>query len=727
MPAMTRRSLMAAATTTAFLPPHLSLAAAATRPPALARLTPVTDTAFGISLTDPYRWMESMDKDPDWVPYMTAQNAYARSVFDAIPGRDALARRIGEMTGEAALARRVHLAGPWVFLQERPAGANSSRLVVKQGMTGAPRVLIDPNVALADGGHVSLDWWQPSHNGSHLVYGLSKAGSEDSVIHVLETATGTVLPVRIPRAQYASPAWLPDGSGFIYNQLAREGMAPSDPEYFLRSRCLLHRLGTDPGADPLVMGQGYQPDIKVDDAEFPFVAIQPGSPWAIAALSPGVAPELRMWVTPIKQLATGKPKWTLLCEAEDQVIAPAPVGDDVYLLTFKDAPRYRVIKTSLKSPDLTRARVVVPQGARVIQAIGMARDGLYVSEMDGGVGRLRKLAYNGKISEVALPVEGTLTLVFTDPLRDGAFISTENYVTPVSLMSVSADGQVQDTRLSPKPPIDLAPFRQSRIFATAKDGTRIPVTLLHRADWKQDGSNIVLLDAYGSYGSVSDPYFSPRFLPFVEQGGVIATAHVRGGGEYGRDWHLAGQKATKANTWRDVIACAEHLIAENWTRADRLAVEGTSAGGIMATMVMVERPDLFAVIFNRVGSSNTYRMSFTPGGPANFDEFGDPSVEADFKALAAMDGYYQIRDGVKYPAVLATAGMTDPRVPPWQGAKISERVRVASGSGKPVLLRVEFEAGHGIGSTRKQADEEWADAFAFIFWQTGDKRYQPRG
>lgn len=725
MPGITRRCLMAAATATAFLPPRLSLAAAAGRPPAPARLTPVTDTAFGISLTDPYRWMESMDKDPDWVPYMTAQNAYARSVFDAIPGRDALARRIGEVTGEAALARRVHPAGPWVFVQERPAGANSARLVVRQGVAGAPRVLIDPNVALADGGHVSLDWWQPSHNGSHVVYGLSKAGSEDSVIHVLETATGKVLAERIPRAQYASPAWLPDGSGFIYNQLAREGMAPSDPEYFLRSRCLLHRLGTDPGADPLVMGQGYQPDIKVDDSEFPLVAIQPGSPWAIAALSPGVAPELRMWVAPIRQLATGKPKWTLLCEAEDQVIAPAPVGDDVYLLTFKDAPRYRVIKTSLKSPDLTTAKVVLPQGPRVIQAIGTARDGLYVSEMDGGVGRLRKLDYNGKISEVALPVEGTLTLVFTDPLRDGAFISTENYVTPVSLMSVSANGQVQDTGLSPKPPIDLGPFRQTRMFATARDGTKVPITLLHRADWKQDGSNIVLMDAYGSYGSVSDPYFSPRFLPFVEQGGVIATAHVRGGGEYGRDWHLAGQKATKANTWRDVIACAEHLIAENWTRADRLAVEGTSAGGIMATMVMVERPDLFSVIFDRVGSSNTYRMSFTPGGPANFDEFGDPSVEADFKALAAMDGYYQIKDGVKYPALLATAGMTDPRVPPWQGAKISERVRVASSSGKPVLLRVEFEAGHGIGSTRKQADEEWADAFAFIFWQSGDKRYQP--
>jgi prolyl oligopeptidase len=724
---LSRRGLMAATTAAAFLAPRLSFAFAGAKPPPPAKLTPVTDTAFGISLTDPYRWMESKEKDPDWVPYMTAQNAYARSVFDAIPGRAALASRISEVTGESAVARRIHVAGPWTFLQERPVGANSSRLVVRQGVGGAPRVLVDPNAAAADGMHISLDWWQPSDDGGHVVYGVSRAGSEDSVIHVMETATGKVLPERIPRAQYASPSWLPDGSGFTYNQLSREGVSPSDPEYFLRGRCLLHRLGTDPRTDVFVLGQGYQDDVKVTDSEFPFIGTQPGSPWAVAVLSPGVAPEVRMWVAPIAELAAGKPKWTLLCEAEDQVLYPALVGDDAYLLTFKDAPRYKVIKTSLKRPSVKTASVAVPQGSRVIQSMGAARDGLYISEMDGGVGRLRRLGVNGTISEIRLPIEGTVSLIFTDPTADGAFISTENYVTPVSLMAVSAGGAVKDTGLSPKPPIDLTPFRQSRMFATAKDGTKVPITLLHRADLKKDGSNIVLLDAYGSYGSVSDPYFSPRVLPFVEQGGVIATAHVRGGGEYGREWHLAGQKATKANTWRDVIACAEHLITEKWTSAGKLAVEGTSAGGIMATNVLVERPDLFAVVFNRVGSSNTYRMSFTPGGPANFSEFGDPSVEADFKALAAMDGYYRIKDGVKYPALLATAGMTDPRVPPWQGAKISERVRVASASGKPVLLRVEFTAGHGIGSTRKQADEEWADAFAFIFWQAGDKRYQPGG
>ncbi len=720
-----RRGLLAGGAVLAFVAPRFAFAAIA-KPPA-AKVTLVTDDKYGIKLPDPYRWMESTDKDPDWVPYMTAQNAYARSVFDAIPGRAALARRIGELTGEAAMMRRVHVAGPWVFLYERPAGANSYRLVVREGMAGKDRVLVDPNTAKVDGMHISLDWWQPSDDGKHVVYGVSKAGSEDSVIHVMETATGTVLPERIPRAQYASPAWLPDGSGFTYNQLSREGVKPSDPQYFLRSRALLHRLGTDPSTDVVVLAQGYQADLAVSDKEFPVVMLQPGSPWAIAVLIPGVAPELRAWVAPTAALAGGKPVWKALFEASDQVVNFALDGDEAFLLSFKDAPRYRVLKTKLAAPELAKAAVAVPQGERVIQGFSLARDGLYVGEMDGGVGRLRRLGRDGKLTEVKLPIEGTLTLIFADPTAEGVFVSTENYMTPPSVLKVSADGSVVDTGLAPKPPIDLTPYRQTRLFATAKDGVKIPITLLHRADLEKNGANPVLVDAYASYGQTSDPYFAPRFLPFVDQGGVLATVHARGGGEYGREWHLAGQKATKANTWRDVIAGAEHLVAEKWTSPGKLAVEGTSAGGIMAVNVMVERPDLFAVIYDRVGSSNPVRMSYTPGGPANFDEFGNPEIEAEYRSLVAMDGYYKVKDGTRYPALLATAGMTDPRVPPWQGAKISERVRVASSSGKPVLLRVEFEAGHGIGSTRQQGDEEWADAFAFIFWQTGDRRYQPKG
>lgn len=722
---LTRRGLLAAASAAAFVPAGMAFGFAGAKPPPPAKLTPATDTHFGISLTDPYRWMEANEKDPDWEPYMKAQNAYARSVFDAIPGRDALARRVSELTGEMAATRGLAIAGPWVFIYERPVGANSYRLVVREGMAGKDRVLIDPNTEKQDGVHISLDWWKPSDDGKHLVYGISKAGSEDSVIHVMETASGKVSDLRIPRAQYASPAWLPDGSGFIYNQLGREGLPPSDPTYFLRSRCLLHRLGTDPKTDTPVLGQGLQADLAVQDQEFPTVVINPGSDWALGLLIPGVAPETEVWTTKVSDLAAGKPKWSLLFKRDACVTSMAVNGDDAYLLTFKDAPRYQVVKTSLKAPDVAKAKVVVPQGPRVVQGIYWATDGLYVIDMDGGIGRVRLLGKDGKLGDIAMPIEGTVTPIFADPRQEGLFIATQNYVSPVSIYRISG-GKAVDTKLTAPAPFDLSGFRQTRMTATARDGTKVPLTVLHRPDAKKSGDNVVLLDAYGSYGINSDPYFSPRLLPFVEQGGMLVTVHARGGGEYGREWHLGGQKATKANTWRDVIDAAEYLIKEGWTKPGKISVEGTSAGGIMAVNCMVERPDLWAVIFDRVGSSNPYRMSFTPGGPANFDEFGDPNTEAGFKALVGMDGYYRVKDGVKYPAMLATAGMTDPRVPPWQAAKISERTRVASSSGKPVLLRVEFEAGHGIGSTRKQADDEYADAFSFIFWQSGDARYQPK-
>lgn len=722
MTALSRRGLLAAASALALLPLK-AIAAILPKPPA-AKITPAVDTAFGISLNDPYRWMESREKDPDWEPYMKAQNAYARSVFDAIPGRDALARRISELTGEMAATRGLAIAGPYVFLYERPVGANSYRLVVKEGFGGAARVLVDPNTEKQDGVHISLDWWKPSDDGRHLVYGISKAGSEDSVIHVMEVASGKVLPERIPRAQYASPAWLPDGSGFTYNQLGKEGLPPSDPEYFLRSQCLLHRLGTDPKTDSVVFGGGYQSDLVVADKEFPFIITQAGSKWALGVLSPGVAPETRMWIAPVSDVAAGKPRWTEVCKASDQVINGSMQGDDLYLLTFKDSPRYKIVKLDAAAPDLKSARVVVPQGTRVIQGLGAAKEGLYITEMDGGVGRVRLLKADGKLVEIALPIEGTVTPMFNDPMAEGLFVSSENYVTPPAIYRVGIDGKAVDTKLTTPPPYDLSGLRQTRMFATARDGTKVPLTVVHRSDARKSGDNVVMLDAYGSYGINADPYFSPRLLPFVEQGGMLVTVHARGGGEYGREWHLAGQKATKANTWRDVIDSAEYLIKEGWTKAGKISVEGTSAGGVMASNCLTERPDLWAVVYDRVGSSNTYRMSFTPGGPANFDEFGDPATEEGFKALAGMDAYYRVKDGVKYPALLATAGMTDPRVPPWQGAKISERVRVASSSGKPVLLRVEFEAGHGIGSTRTQSDNEYADAFAFIFWQSGDERYQ---
>jgi prolyl oligopeptidase len=273
----------------------------------------------------------------------------------------------------------------------------------------------------------------------------------------------------------------------------------------------------------------------------------------------------------------------------------------------------------------------------------------------------------------------------------------------------------------------VSPYASTRLFATAKDGTKVPVSVVYRKGMKRDGSAPTLIDAYGSYGITSDAFFGPRFIAWLEQGGVWATAHVRGGGEFGREWHEGGRLLTKPNTWGDMIAAAEMLIADKWTSAAKLAIRGGSAGGITVGRVMTARPDLFAAVISEVGVSNTVRAEFSQNGPPNIPEFGSVTTADGFKGLYEMDSYLHVKDGTKFPAVMLTTGMTDPRVDPWQAAKMAARLQQATASGKPVLLRVDFQAGHGLGSTRAQRDEEYADFFAFILWQAGTAGFQPTG
>ncbi len=260
----------------------------------------------------------------------------------------------------------------------------------------------------------------------------------------------------------------------------------------------------------------------------------------------------------------------------------------------------------------------------------------------------------------------------------------------------------------------------------ARDGVMVPLSILYAKTLKRDGSAPVLLDAYGAYGIDQDAAFIARALPWLDLGGVYAFVHVRGGGELGEAWHQAGMKLTKPNTWRDAIDCAEYLIAEHWTSKGKIAVQGGSAGGIMVGRFMTERPDLLAVAIDQVGSSNTLRQEFSENGPDNVPEFGTIKDADGFKGLAEMDSYQHVKDGVRYPAVLLTTGANDPRVSPWEPGKMTARLQAATASGKPVILRVEYDAGHGIGSTRTQRDLETADTYAFILWQTGDARFQPK-
>jgi prolyl oligopeptidase len=701
--------------------PAFAARAAVNAPPApVARVQPVQDTYFGETLTDRYRWMEN-DKDPDWLPFLKGQNAHARAILDAIPGRGRLLQRIQQLSGDVALTNKVQRAGGRTFFQQRPVGADNYKLFVREA-SGAPRVLVDPTALPAPGGgHYSLDWWQASPDGRFVAYGVSPNGSEDSVLHVLTVADGRDLAETIPNTEGASPAWLDDASGFFYTQLTGK---VDTPERYLDAQARFHRLGSDPASDPILMKRGHDPAVAFEKIQQPVIVTFEGSPYAGLILA-DVRREFRLYVAPLADATAGRAKWAPVAGFEDEITDAVVDDGQLYLLANRGAPRGRVLRTPVARASLAGAAEVVPQGPQVIESLSLAKDGIYLAIMDGGVNRLRRLARDGHVAEVALPFDGTIGSVFTNPREDGALMTYTGWLTPAGVWSVDPSGRVADTGLNPRPSVDVSAYETVRGFAAAKDGVKIPYTLIYRKGLKRDGRTPAWISAYGSYGSSAyTPSFAGKTLALIDAGFIVGYANVRGGGEYGREWHKAGQLMNKPNTWRDLIAVCEHICHAGYTAPQRLAIGGRSAGGITVGRALTERPDLFAAVIDGVGWSNPLRYVAEQNGYGEEPEWGAISDPNGYKALKLIDSYQAVKDGTPYPAVLLTTGVTDPRVAPFHVGKMTARLQAATSSGKPILLRVDFDAGHGIGSTRAQQDREAVDTYAFLLWQTGVAGYQ---
>jgi prolyl oligopeptidase len=679
----------------------------------VARVEPVVDSYFGEQVTDRYRWMEN-DKDPSWLPFLEGQNNHTRAVLDTLPSRDALLKRIEQLSSEIAAPARVQRAGGRIFFQQRPAGANNFKLFVRE--QGAVRMLVDPTARDTAASHFSLDWWEASPDGSKVAYGISKDGSEDSTLEIIDVKSDAVLPERIPDTEAANPNWLSDSSGFFYNQLTGK---VGTPERFLDSRPRFHRVGSDPKDDPVIMARGLDPRVVFEKIQAPYIHTARHSQHVVLELT-DIRRESRLLVAPVEEVLDGKVRWQPVAEFADEVTSFDLEGDDLYLLANRGHPRGRLLKVSAKDPKLAGASELAPESALVLQSLARAKDGLYIRAMDGGVGRLQRLDRNAKLSSIELPFDGTLSAVDGDPDAPGVVFLLSGWLEPTGIWSVDAAGRVENTGLTPKPDIETSSYATERRFAKAKDGTSIPYNLIYKKGLKRDGRNPAFVSAYGSYGIPGyTPYFAGRTLALIDEGVIVAYANVRGGGEYGRDWHRAGQLENKPNTWRDLIAVCEDMIANGYTTPARLAIGGRSAGGITVGRAMTERPDLFAAVVSGVGWHNPLRYVAEPNGYGEEPEWGAISDPKGYQALKTIDSYQAVTDRTRYPAMLLTMGVTDPRVAPFHPAKMAARLQAASISGKPVLLRVDFDAGHGMGSTRSQQDREAADTYTFILWQTG--------
>ena len=719
-----RRALLAssAAVAGAMAAPRLALARAATSGPPVAAVRPVTETLWGVPVTDPYRWMEA--EGPEWKAYALAEGDYARRVLAAIPGRDALLAKVQGYTRQVASVMSAQVGGDSIFSEVRPAGADTYKLYARKAGLQRDRLLIDPDAYAQAGSHASLDWWAPSPDGTHVVFGVSPGGSEQSVAHIIVTETGELLPEAIDRTENASPSWAPDGSGFFYNRL-QPGVALDSVDKYKLSAVWYHALNTDPARDVKVLAKATSPGLAIADIDFPGVEVTPGSDLALGAIVSGVQNEIGLYVARASNARAGPPQWRQVCSPADKVTGAVVHGPDLYLLSHAGASHYKIVKTTGAEPSVATAQLVVPESASVIRGLAAARDGLYINDLNAGLGGLRRMAYDGTITSLAMPFAGSIDALYADTLHDGAWFLLQGWVRPSVLCYVGPDGVVVPTDIAPAPPIDVAPYVAEEVFATAADGVKVPLSIIYRKGLARDGRAPLLLDAYGAYGITEDPAFLARWLPLLDLGGVFAVAHVRGGGELGEDWHLAGQKLTKPNTWRDTIAAARYLIEARYTSRAKLGIIGGSAGGITVGRFMTEQPALAAVVIDQVGVSNATRSEFSPNGPPNIPEFGTVTDPVGFKGLYEMDAYLHVKDGTAYPSVLLTTGLNDPRVSSWEPTKMTARLQAATGSKNPVLLRVETDAGHGIGSTLGQRDRETADIIAFLFWRTGDPAYQP--
>jgi prolyl oligopeptidase len=707
-----------------------SVAVGAPPPPPVAPVVPVADDYFGTQVTDNYRYFEDL-KNPQVQAWMKGQADYARAVLDSLPGRRALLERVTAIDETLVAVFDVQQRGARYFYQKRRPEDQIAKLYYRDGLKGVEHLLLDPAKLGTVKAHAALDFYAPSWDGQLLAYGVSLGGSEDSVLHMLDVAGKRPFKETIDRTSLSVVAWLPDNSAFFYLRYNKPtpGMKPSEKLY--NARTYVHTLGANPNGDddPAVFGRGVAANLEVPEGQGTYILTAPDSPYALAVANQNLDQNpSTLYVARLDSIKGEATPWRKFAAVDDAVTQFQTQGEYLYFLTSKGAPRFKLMRLPLANPDVAHASVVVAESRTVLTGFAIASDGVYLSARDGAATRvLRASADGARQHEVPTPFKGTATIAAADSRQSGALIDLTGWIEPEQIYRYEPATDVTTlTGLMPAPPLDTSQLTAEEVFATSYDGTRVPLSIVHQKSAARDGARPTLLFGYGAYGLSYDPYFTAMFVSWIERGGVIAVAHVRGGGEYGEDWHRGGEKLTKLNTVFDFIACAEYLVAAHYTAPRYLAGQGASAGGILIGGALTWRPDLFAAVIDLVGLTDMLRFEITPNGPPNTGELGSVKTEEGFHGLYAMSAYAHVRDGTPYPAVLLHTGANDPRVDSWIIDKMAARLEAASSSGKPILLDVDYDAGHGIGSQREQTRKLWADQMAFALWQFGDPQFQPK-
>ena len=678
---------------------------------------PVSTEYDGVKVEDPYQWLEA-DDDAEVKAWSDAQNQQTRKYLDGSPERTAIENQLKDWYAKTSPNYFSLVSRPGILFAMKFQPPKQQPLLVTLASADdlkSEKAVLDPNV-IDTKGTTAIDWFVPSLDGKYVAMSLSKGGSEDGTLHFYETATGKALPDTIAHVQYptagGSAAWNADGTGVFYTRFPRKGERP-DSDLNFYQQIYFHKLGTPEAEDKYSLGKEF-PRI----AEIALATSRDGK-YILATVANGDGGDFAHYLLGPDGSASGG--WKQITQFSDQ-IKLARLGRDnaLYLLSRADAPRGKILRLPLDAPELKNAAEIVSAGEAVIEQIVPSQEALYVGDLLGGPSQIRRFDLNGK-NATTIPIPQISSVQEMLALEDGSLLFRDvSYTEPAAWFHCANEKtEPSRTALRNTSPVSFADIEVHREFATSKDGTKIPLNVLSRKGMKRDGNNPTLLYAYGGYGISMSPNFDFTRKLWFDRGGVYVVANIRGGGEFGEEWHKAGNLTKKQNVFDDFAAAAEYLIKENYTRSGKLAIQGGSNGGLLMGAMITQHPDLFRAVVSSVGIYDMLRVELAPNGAFNVTEFGTVKNPEQFKALYAYSPYHHVVDGTKYPAVLMMTGANDGRVAPYHSRKMTARLLAANKSENPILLRTSSSAGHGIGTALSERIKQSADIYAFLFSQLG--------
>jgi len=678
-----------------------------------SRRDDVVAKLHGVDVHDPYRWLEDPTK-PEVAAWMTAQDGYARAHLAKLPGRDALAARLAQVFYFDQTGAPTHRGDRYFFNRKRK-DQEKAKVYVQQGERGADKLLIDPETWSSDGS-ASLKGWWPSDDGRYVAYNKSEHNADEATMSVLDVTTGKLLKDTLPGTKYGEAAWTPDNRGFYYVFVP----APSDqvsvadrPGY---AELRYHALGSDPAKDPTIREATHNPQTFLEaqvshDGHWLFASIQHG--WNSIDVY-------------FQDLRARQKTWTPLVQGVDAVFTVTAFRDTFYVLTNDGAPRYRVLAADPKHPARAAWRELVPESDATLEAATVVGGSLVLNYLRNAASEVFVHDLQGKrIRKIELPPLGTATPVLGRPTDDTAYLSYTSFTEPQQIYKIAIQRGTVAPWARVELPIDSAQLVTEQVRYPSKDGTEITMFLVHRKDAVKDGKTPVYMTGYGGFAvNILPGFASPRsswaaHIVWIEHGGMVAIPNLRGGGEYGEDWHKAGMLLAKQHTFDDFLAAARWLIASGWTTPAHLAASGGSNGGLLMGAAITQGPELFKAIVVEVPLLDMVRYHLFGSGATWAPEYGSADDRAQFAALLAYSPYHHVTQGVRYPAVLMSSSDHDDRVDPMHARKFAAELQWATASDAPIWLRIQANAGHSGADMVKQKVDQNADTYAFLMWQLG--------